>query len=218
MKRMVFKLGEQYLESNYASDEAGDNHELHSRLRDIFGGKTDDPQKFEEALFQIKYRMSLMPTVDRYLDFMEVPYPNGQQCYEYNEADSWNWTSPDDHQISEMLRERASVLFPHPAHNQGRWFSKGVSYIGTALTLSSLSVAVIRQKLDVLVVIIEGELKQQAQLVKEVPEVKSKRQKLWEVLRRVGNMSPVESRFRSTSPKKCRSRGRSLGQKRERGF
>ena len=213
MRSQVLTIGGQYLQSNASMDDAADNLALGSLLRDIFSGKKDRPQDFESALIQLEYRMSVMSTVDRYLELMEVPYPNGQQCYEYDESKSYKWRSPDDREINKMLRERASVLFPRPVQNQGQWFSKGVDYVVTAFVVAGLSTAVIQQKLDALVVIIERDVQEQTRIVKEVPEVKMKRQKLWEALGKVGNMSPVKSRSRSTSPTKRRSRGQSLGQK-----
>lgn len=213
MRSQVFTIGDQYMQSNKLMDAAAKNHALHSLLSDIFSGKNDNPQDFESALIQLEYRMSVMSTADRYLELMEVPYPNGQQCYEYDEMDSYKWTSPDDGEISEMLRERADVLFPRPVEEQGLWFGKGVTYLAKAFVIAGLSKAVIQQKLDALVVIIQRDIEEQLRIVKEVPEVKTKRQKLWQVLGKVGNMSPVKSRSRSTSPTKRRSRGQSLGQK-----
>ena len=214
MRSLVSTLGDQYMDSTASMNDAAKNHEIVSMLSGIYSGKADSPEDLESALCQSEYRMSLMSTADRYLELMEVPPPNGQQCSEWDESTAYKLReAPNRELISEMLRERADVLFPSPVAKQGQWFSKGVSYVAIALTDAGLSKAIMEEKLDALVVIVERDLQEQTKIVREVPDVKTTRQKLWQVLGKVGNMSPVKSRSRSTSPTKRRSRGQSLGQK-----
>lgn len=143
MRSLVFAIGAECLQSNGHMDDAAKNHELSDILRGIFSGKKDRLEDFQEALTQLEYRMSVMSSADLYLELMKVPYPNGRQCYEYDESKSYERKSPDDDEISEMLIERASILFPLPAEGQGMEFMKGWSYVHDAFVVACLSKAVI---------------------------------------------------------------------------
>ena len=177
MRNQVLAIGMQYMQGNASTNDRAGNHGLHTLLGNIFQGKENRPQEFERALSQLEYRMSAQSTADYYLELMEVPLPGGQQCCEFDETLSYKWRTSDDSAINEMLRQRASVLFHYPLKNQGHSFLKGVTYVTIAFTAAGLPKDVIEQKLDALVAFIRREAEGQRRIVKEIPEVKTKRQK-----------------------------------------
>lgn len=86
----VIELAKIYLPAfsyGYDNDDSAKEGGFHEFLRDVAVRKrTLDVKILEMCLQSLNYRLSQIAGADEYLEFMEVPKPNGQSCLEFNTA------------------------------------------------------------------------------------------------------------------------------------
>ncbi|KAL8847472.1 MAG: hypothetical protein Q9221_007498 [Calogaya cf. arnoldii] len=201
----VSYLGGQYLNSYRGFTNTGNDGALYNLINRIQLGEEKDQEAVEYCLRCIQYRMEHMATADRYLQMMAVPAPLGQACHEFD-SKVFRRSSAWDREVVDLIFDR-EVLFPAPlnnmpALNQGRPFYKGVDYLDAAFFYAKIPRATIIEKLDNLAASVNEVFEEEEERFKQVPELKSKRQKLYHAFR----INPG-----SVSPWKRRSRGQSLG-------
>ncbi|KAL2054776.1 hypothetical protein ABVK25_005080 [Lepraria finkii] len=84
MIRPVSVRGPEYINCYKGNDDTGNDGALHNMIRLIQSGQITEQPCVQEVLNSIEYRMNQMFTAEKYLDVMDVPAPDGQQCHEYN--------------------------------------------------------------------------------------------------------------------------------------
>ncbi|KAL8903134.1 MAG: hypothetical protein Q9207_004121 [Kuettlingeria erythrocarpa] len=198
----VLCLGEQYLQSYRGFDNTGNDGALHNRINMIQQGEETDQEEVEQCLRQIQYRMDQMSTADDYLRLMDLPVPLGKACHEFDTRgiDDRIGVARYDEMFRLILDRK--ILFPRPLEDQGRPFYKGVDYLVAAFYIANLKKSAVTEKLDHLVQCVSQEFEYKKAIYKEVPEVKSKRQKLYRA---------YGIALGAISPTKRQSRGKSLG-------
>lgn len=149
--------------------------------------------------------MNQMSTADEYLRAMSVPAPFDKKCHEfqtYQLADKI-----DEHAGKGRYRAILDIIFDHPIlfpaalPDQGHAFYKGAHYLVAAFYKAGLSREEVTKKLDTLASAVAQEVEYRTNMIKNDPEVKFKRQKLFHSF----GVDPG-----MISPKKRRSRGLSL--------
>ncbi|KAL8981669.1 MAG: hypothetical protein Q9205_003613 [Flavoplaca limonia] len=202
-------LGRQYLDSYNVPQNTGNDGSLWNRINRIHLGELTDRETVENVLRCIQYRMEQMTTADRYLAIMGVPPPMDQDCHEFDtksfkrDIDSGRYR-----EMIDLIFER-ELLFPppmndsgNPALNQGLPFYKGHHYVIAAFYYAKMSKSAVIEKLDLLEASVKEVIEEEVAKYKQVPEIKSKRHKLFHVFGLdLGSISPL----------KRRSRGQSLG-------
>lgn len=199
--RVVSKLASSYLDSYLGQDDTGDDGALHRRLYRIFEGQVTDYDEIRLAHQALEYRFNHMATADKYLELMGLPRPNDQTCCDYDirkiEEDVGRVNYGEG---MGMLLSR-TILFPIPiVEERGRPFYKGQMYLVAAFHHAEISKAEMMEKLDALVSVVDEEVEQQKEVIKQDPEVKSKRQKVYQAFgKALGSMSPTKRRSRGQS-------------------
>ncbi|KAL8733587.1 MAG: hypothetical protein Q9166_001995 [cf. Caloplaca sp. 2 TL-2023] len=193
-------IGGQYLESYKGFDTSGNDNALHNLINRIQLGEENDPAVLDEVLRSLDYRMSQMATADEHLEAMEVPRPFDKRCHEFNIKGIQNKIGQDRfREMIDLIFER-SVLLPSPVEEQGRPFYKGHIYLVAAFYYADSSMDAMVAKLDTLAASITQDLEYHKAFIKEIPAVKSKRQKLFQAFGiSSGNVSPVKRRSRGLS-------------------
>ena len=198
---IVSSIGAEYLRSYAGIDDSGDDGGLHSTLRWILDGREIAIERVEETHKELEYRMSQMSTADRYLTMMDISTPKGQLCCEYDTKQNGQEIEKEKiFFIGRLIFDR-EILFPPPVKDQGRPFYKGMDYLIAALHHADIPTDVIVKKLNDLAATLDQALEQEKEVVKQDPEVSSKRRRLFH---------SFGVALESISPKKRRSRGLSL--------
>ena len=149
--------------------------------------------------------MDQMSTADEYLRAMSVPPPFDQKCHEFQtyglaEKIDKHAGAARYRAILNLIFER-SILFPDPLFEQGHQFYKGPQYLVAAFYKAGLSRKEVIEKLDTLAATVIQEIEYKKDTIKNDPEIKSKRRKLFRAF-------GIESGL--ISPKKRLSQGLSL--------
>ena len=198
---MVSSIGAEYLRSQAGIDDSGDDGGLHNTLRWIRDGREVDIDRVEEAHKALEYRMTQMSTADGYVRTMDISAPKGQLCCEYNTKENGKEIGMEQTSFIERLIFDREILFPPSVEAQGRPFYKGMDYLVAALHHADIPRDLIVKKLDDLAATLDQALEQEKEVVKQDPEVSSKRRRLFH---------SFGVALESISPKKRRSRGLSL--------
>ncbi|KAI4190613.1 MAG: hypothetical protein LQ346_004890 [Caloplaca aetnensis] len=198
----VLCLGQQYLESYRGFDNTGNDGALHNRINMIQQGEETDQEEIEKCLRKIQYRMNQMSTADDYLRLMDVPMPFGKACHEFDTRNIHKKIGSDRYDELFRLIVDRKILFPRPLEDQGHSFSKGIHYLMAAFYIAKLKRSTVIEKLDHLVQCVRQDFEYEKAIYKELPEVKSKRQKLYRA---------YGIALGAISPTKRQSRGKSLG-------
>ena len=200
--RKVIANGNEYLNSYQGNDDTGNDGSLHNLIRRISNGQETDEAQIERAWNAIRYRMNQMTTADRYIKAMQIPWPLGQQCCEFDTENIEKTIGRDKfNSILRTIFDDHPVLFPKPTDEQGLPFYKGHFYIAAAFHYAGLSKEDVQSKLKTLGRKVDAEVEEQKNLMKRDPEVTSKRQRLFAI---------YDKALGSISPSKRRSRGLSL--------
>ena len=144
----VTNLGQQYLESCKCNENIGQDGALHQLLYMIATRQETDPLQLENAYRQIRYRMELMSSADSYLKYMNIPPPNGLQCFEYDiilvddEVQNFEYVS-----FKNVIAAHP-CLFPTPGKQPGHHFWKGSLYLLAAFHYAGLSKKEAQHKID----------------------------------------------------------------------
>ncbi|KAL8938990.1 MAG: hypothetical protein Q9216_003600 [Gyalolechia sp. 2 TL-2023] len=174
------------------NDDTADDGPLHNAIHWILQDRICDEEKVEWTLRNIRYRMELQETTDRYVEIMQIPAPFDKKCCEFDTRQvkqnlDWNTYFA----LFGLIGDRQHVLFPHPnSTQQGGTFYKGHDYLIATFHLTKLSKDAVIEKLDMLVEVIKFEVQQQKEIVKRDPEVQRKRRRLYNAYDISGAMSP----------------------------
>lgn len=179
----VSSLGGQYLESYKGFDDTADDGSLHNHIYRIQQGLQTNVAILEKCLRTLQYRMDQMSTADEYLRAMSVSPPCGQRCHEFQ---TYRLSEKIDSRAGEgryrsilnLIFER-SVLFPDPLREQGHQFWKGPHYLVAAFYNANLSEKEVVEKLDTLAATVLQEIEYRKDMIKNDPEIKSRRQELF---------------------------------------
>ena len=198
---IVSSIGAEYLSSHAGVDDSGDDGALHNTLRWILDGREIDIDRVEGAHKELQYRMTQMSTADRYVRMMDISSPKGQLCCEYDTKQNSKEIGEEQRSFLKRLIFDREILFPPPFEDQGRPLYKGMDYLIAALHHADIPRDVIVKKIDDLAATLDQTLEQEKEVVKQDPEVSSKRRRLFH---------SFGVALESISPKKRRSRGLSL--------
>ena len=201
MIRLVSVRGAEYLNCYKGNDDTGDDGALHNMIRLIQSGQITGEPLVQEVLNSIEYRMNQMSTADKYLNMMDVPAPDGQQCHEYDTNKVLDQVGEKKYgSIQQMIFDRC-ILFPLPMKQQGRPFYKGNIYLIAAFHHANMPKDTVAEKLKELTAFLDRNLEQEVESLKRDPEVRKKRQRVYRAFGKAWD---------SVSPTKRRSRGLSL--------
>ncbi len=143
-----------------------------------------------------------MATADDYLRLMDIPLPLGKACHEFDTRNIDKTIGVDRYRgFFDLITDR-EILFPRPLQDQGYTFYKGVHYLIAAFCTANLTKSAVTEKLDHLVQCVSQGFEYEKAIYKDVPEVKSKRQKLYRA---------YGIALGAISSTKRQSRGKSLG-------
>ncbi|KAL8788895.1 MAG: hypothetical protein Q9213_001418 [Squamulea squamosa] len=186
-------LGEQYLASYQGFDNTGNDGALHNRINMIQQGKVRDETILYRCLRALDYRMNQMSMADDYLAILKVGLPEGKKCHEYQTKNLPDIMPRGEYRSRIDLVFERSVLFPMPVDEQGHEFYKGAEYLVAAFYHANIDKSVMVEKLDALAMSISQDLEYHKNIVKEIPVVKSKRQKLFQDFGiNLGSISPTK--------------------------
>ncbi len=108
---------------------------------------------------------------NRCLELMEMEVRSstgdgGESCFERYSETGQQWpTSPE---LLHILRNYGAILLPEPLRSeQGYVFDKGLRYVSYGIKIARLSNEVVTARFETLATIINEEIKEQSQLVKE---------------------------------------------------
>lgn len=178
----VSTLGGQYLESHKGFDQTAADGSLHNFIYRIQLGSETSKEILEDCLRTLEYRMDQMSTADEYLRAMSIPPPFDLKCHEFQ-----TYQLPDRidkpagegryRSILDLIFER-EVLFPDSLSEQGHQFYKGPQYLVAAFYEAGLPKKEMVEKLDTLVASVVQEIEYKKDILKNDPEIRSKRQRL----------------------------------------
>ena len=195
LREVVLETIDQYLDG-YAGNEFNDRA-LHSRLHSIRSGAVDDADFLEDVLQELHFHLQQITTTDEYLRFLGLPKPNNLHCYEFNTTVAQSLMGEDKYNAILGAIHRRKVLFPAPTPGQGLAFSKGPDYLAIALHMASISGKDGRKMLDELADYVQRKLDVRNDDLKQRPEIRSKRARLFEAFGGTHLMSPIKGRSRS---------------------
>lgn len=201
LTRVVSDLASVYLESYMGQDDTGNDGALHRRLYRILGNEVTDYDEIQLAHQALQYRFNHMAMADRYLQLMGLPRPKDQTCCDYDIRKIDEDLGRANYVVGMEMFSGRTILFPRPIiEEQGQSFTKGQMYLVAAFHHAGISKDEAMEKLDALVSIVDQEVEQQKEVIKQDPEVKSKRQKVYQTFGKVlGSMSPTKRRSRGQS-------------------
>ena len=198
LRQVVSNVGGCYLASYKDHNDTGTDGALHNTIYRIRIGAETDPFEMERVLRQIQYRMDQMSLADKYLELMSIPAPNNQQCCDFDTNNMERYIQEAKH--TEILRSifDREVLFPSPTEDQGLSFCKGHYYLIAAFNAANTSREEVLKKLDMLAAAVDEDVENVRDVIKNDPEVSSKRQKLYKSFGMIlGSMSPSKRLSRS---------------------
>lgn len=176
----VARLGYQYLRSYRGFDDCAPDGGLHNSIRQIGDGVITNPKELVKCHRSVDYRMNTMKAADSYLRAMGIPPPQGKSCIEFDTRRVQDKIVGRDHYgtIDNQIRARR-ILFPRPIRDQCWFFSKSWDYLVAAIHFADFDSATIGTKLDELAVSVRQEIDYHRNLIKNIPEIREKRQKLF---------------------------------------
>ena len=139
---------------------------------------------------------------DKYLDLMGLPRPKGESCYQYDVRKVRQDVGEAKFLgVWRLIVNHNKTLYPRPiVERQGWAFDKGIEYLIAAFHHANTTKDDVTKKLEDLVKVIDREVEEEKEIIKRDPEIRSKRQKLYQAFGRVvGSISPTK-----------RSRGQSI--------
>ncbi|KAL8936160.1 MAG: hypothetical protein Q9216_005079, partial [Gyalolechia sp. 2 TL-2023] len=200
MVNQISHLGGQYLQSYRGFEESGEDGALYNLITRIQHGEETNLEQLQKCQRSLDYRMNQMTAADDYLQKMAIPQPRGQSCHEFDTRGIVKGVGQSLYgaTLGAIMTQR--ILFPHPVEDQGRPFGKGPDYLVAAFYFAKLDKATVDVKLDDLAKIVRQEVEYQKDLIKNLPEVRSKRQKLFRAFGiDIGNISPAKRHSRGLS-------------------
>lgn len=191
-----------YLNSRPGPPEAGDNLALNGLLESIINprpGDTITQEMLVRANLQLDYRLAIIDKADKYVEQMGLSEPWGQSCQEFEDE---KYTSEHEHegQWSEIKKNfynlYSPTLFPKPSLVAGRPFYKGSDYVIAAIdyTVSAgkMDLRQCIQALNKLKELVNMELNASKDAVKDLPDIRSKRQRVAQAFgKTLRHLSPV---------------------------
>ena len=98
-----------------------------------------------------------------------------------------------------MIASRCTTLYPRPIVDEQGWpFDKGLEYLIAALHYTNVSEEDASRKLETLVEVVDRELEQKKAIIERDPEVRAKRQKLYQTFGTdLGSIIPMKRRSSS---------------------
>ncbi|KAF4625191.1 hypothetical protein G7Y89_g12977 [Cudoniella acicularis] len=191
-----------YLNSFPGPHDGGDNLALHGLLDSIikpFPGENITYQMLESARAQLDYRLEIMDKAEKYVEHMGLREPLGQSCHEFN-AEEYTCKHQHEKQWIEInenfYRHYSSTMFPKPTPVAGRPFYKGSDYVIAAMDCNvndgRMSLNQCIEALNKLKSHINMEIHAAKEAVKDLPDIRSKRQRVAEAFgKTLRNLSPV---------------------------
>ncbi|KAL8716210.1 MAG: hypothetical protein Q9220_000115 [cf. Caloplaca sp. 1 TL-2023] len=195
-------LGAQYLQSYKGFETTGDDGWLWNLINMVRQGEVKDLDLLLECQHSLEYRMNQMAAADTYVRDMGIPKPKDLSCYEYDIRGIVEEVGEEKYRTILAAIYRRPVLFPKPVEDQGRPFNKGKRYLIAAIHFANLDTSLIESKLDTLAQSLQQEVEFYRALIKDVPEAKVKRQRLFRLF---------GFHLENISPRKRQSPERSLG-------
>ncbi|KAI4191060.1 MAG: hypothetical protein L6R41_000375 [Letrouitia leprolyta] len=195
MAKQISCLGHQYLESYRGFETTGDDGALYRLITRIQRGDERSLEELQLCQRALDFRMGQMTTADDYMRAMQIPLPHGKLCHEFDVRGVVQGVGEEKYEdIYGTIRAR-KILFPSPVEDQGRPFTKGIDYLVAAIHLAKLDKATTIGKLDALARTVKEELDHQKDMMKDIPEIRAKRQKLFRAFGvNLGNISPAKRR------------------------
>jgi hypothetical protein len=193
-----------YRQSNPGDDDEGGNQGLGTLMRVVenYGqGAPASVEDLDRTLRMIDYRLEVMEIADKYLKRLGIDGPDKKSCAEWNEQQWVNGIS-DGAILSQVGFLMANTdhfkLFPEPNEELGRRYGKGYAYIKAALFCAARDRNWSRDRcakaLEWLIQQVEEELILTKDVVKDLVEVKTKRQKVAEAFKKtLRDLSPIRS-------------------------
>lgn len=189
-RNSVVALAGLYAESIRTGQDGPSDMHLHALVDDILEpgpGQTVDIETLDKAVGQLKYRLAVMHQVNRYVEYMGLSQPDGLSCEKFDDAKytRTNQKEPLFAEITEqMSKSRYMVLFPKPSPKGGRYFSRPCIYLKAAIDCTvrtgSRNLADCFKALDQLTQQVDEELQATKELLKDLPAIQSKRQRVAE--------------------------------------
>lgn len=133
---------------------------LHGLLRHIITGGRPEPTHGEcdAALCQLEYRLNQTTHATDYLKMMEIPLPDGKECYEFDTSKLAKKHDVRKYHTTFGKTVDLGELFPDPVPGQGFEYEKGFVYFVHALKASKIDDSIIKEKLTALAKIIRDKV------------------------------------------------------------
>jgi hypothetical protein len=195
-----------YRKSNPGEDDLGGNQGLGTLMREAenYGQDgTASVETLDRTLRIIDYRLEVMRMADNYVEALGIDGPGKKCCAEWNReewvAENGNHKNPSLFQVSCIISNVDHFkLFPIPSKGLGPEYGKGYSYVKAALFCAAKyqnwSLDRVNEALEELIQQVKEELVATKEIVKDLAEIKSKRQKVAEAFKRtLRDLSPMRS-------------------------
>jgi hypothetical protein len=144
-----------------------------------------------------------MEMADKYVEKLGIDGPDKKSCAEWN-REEWvakhgNHKSPSLFEVGSLMSNvDTDTLFPEPSQDLGRSYGKGYSYVKAALFCAARdrnwSRQTCNEALERLIRQVKEELVVTKEVVKDLVEIKSKRQKVAQAFKKtLRDLSPIRS-------------------------
>ena len=215
---IVCSQGMIYLASKPGPADTASNNGLDTLLRRLLNINPYqgpfDLELLSYTLPQVKYRLTLLETANTYVEALGIQGPNnGERCQEFEEEKFVGRFGRDEKWIiirkwfsGEVGKGPYRVLFPRPMEGDGEEFTKGATYVKAAIYSSGLDQKQCAARMEELVNQVKSRCIFTKDLIKEIPEVKSKRQKLAEACgKTLRDLSPTRDTGAENTPSRAGS-------------